>query len=70
MTPRLGSPEQQCLPLSLQSLAECFRRLPGLLIADVGVAHRRADILVAEKLLDLPQILSQVIEEDRGRGMP
>ena len=31
------------------SLAESFRRLPGLLVANVGVAHRG---LTAEDLLD------------------
>jgi hypothetical protein len=39
-------------------------------VADVGIAHRGADILVAEELLDFPKILSNVIEEDCGRGMP
>ena len=42
----------------LQSLAERLRRLPCLLIADEGVAHRGADILMAEELLDFPQIFS------------
>jgi hypothetical protein len=51
-------------------VAERFRRLPGLLVADVGVANRGADILVAEELLDFAQILSHVVKEDRGRGMP
>ena len=55
--------------LSLQSPAERLRRLPGLLIADMGVAHGGADILVAEQLLDFPQILSHMVEEDRGRAM-
>ena len=36
----------QRLPLSLQSLAERLRRLPGLLIANVSVANRCADVLV------------------------
>jgi hypothetical protein len=53
--------------LLLQSVAERFRRLPGLLVADVGVAHGGADILVAEELLDLPQILPHVLEKDCGR---
>ena len=44
--------------------------MPGLLIADVGIAHGGADILVAEELLDFPQILSHVVKEDRGRRMP
>jgi len=35
---------------SFQNLAQRLRRLPGLLIADVGVAHGGADILVAEQL--------------------
>jgi hypothetical protein len=38
------------------------RRLPGLLIADVGVADRGANILVAKELLDFPQILPNLIE--------
>jgi hypothetical protein len=54
---------------SLQSLAERFRRLPGLFVADMGIAHGRADILVAEQFLDFPQILSHLVEEDRGRGV-
>ena len=55
--------------LSLQSLAQRFRRLPGLLVPDVGIAHRGADILVAKELLDFPQILSHMVKEDRRRGM-
>ena len=55
---------------SLQSLTQRLRRLPGLLIADVGVADRGADILVAKEFLDFPQILSHVIEKNRRRGMP
>ena len=39
--------------ISFQNLAQRLRRLPGLLIADVGVAHGGADIFVAEQLLDL-----------------
>ena len=35
----------------------------------MGVAHGGADILVAEQLLDFPQILSHMVEEDRGRAM-
>ena len=54
---------------SLQSVTERFRRLPCLFIADMGIAHGRADILVAEQLLDFPQILSHLVEEDRGRGV-
>jgi hypothetical protein len=34
---------------SLQSVTERFRRLPCLFIADMGIAHGRADILVAEQ---------------------
>ena len=54
---------------SLQSVTERFRRLPCLFIADMGIAHGRADILVAEQFLDFPQILSHLVEEDRGRGV-
>ena len=50
--------------------AERFRRLPGLFIADMGIAHGGADILVAEQFRDLPQILSNLIKEDRSRGVP
>ena len=50
-------------------LTERFRRLPCLLVADVGVAHGGADILVAEQLLDFPQILSHVVKQNRRRGM-
>ena len=53
-----------------EGLAERIRRLPGLFIAKVGIAHCRADILVAEELLDFPQILSHVVEQDCGRGVP
>ena len=56
-------------PFSLQSPTEHFGCLPGLFVADVGVAHRGADVLVAEELLDLPKILPYVVEEDGGRGM-
>jgi hypothetical protein len=35
----------------------------------MGIAHGRADILVAEQFLDFPQILSHLVEEDRGRGV-
>jgi hypothetical protein len=59
----------ECRPLSLQSLTERFRRLPGLLVADVGVAHGGADILMAEQFLDFPQILSHVVEQDRCRAV-
>jgi len=51
---------------SLQSLAERVRGLPRLFVADVGVADGRADILVAEELLDFPQILSHVVKQDCG----
>jgi hypothetical protein len=54
---------------SLQSVTERFRRLPCLFIADMGIAHGRADILVAEQFLDFPQILSHLVEEDRGHGV-
>jgi hypothetical protein len=60
----------ECLPLSLQRLTERLRGLPRLFVADMGVAHGGADVLVTEELLDFPQILSRVIKEDRGRGMP
>ena len=53
--------------VSLQSVTERFRRLPCLFIADMGIAHGRADILVAEQFLDLPQVLSHVVKEDRRR---
>ena len=36
---------------------------------DMGIAHGRADILVAEQFLDFPQILSHLVEEDCGRGV-
>jgi hypothetical protein len=55
--------------LSLQNPTQCLRCLPGLLIADVGVAHRGADILVAEESLDFAQVLSHVVKENRSRGM-
>jgi hypothetical protein len=35
----------------------------------MGIAHGRADILVAEQFLDLPQTLSHLVEENRGRGV-
>ena len=47
---------------SLQSPTQRFGRLPGLLIANVGVSDRGADILMAEQLLDLPQVFSNVVE--------
>jgi hypothetical protein len=53
---------------SLQSVTERFRRLPCLFIA-MGIADCRADILVAEQFLDFPQILSHLVEQDRGRGV-
>ena len=56
-------------PHSFQNLAELLRRLPGLLIADVGVAHGSADVCVAEQLLDLAQILSHVVKQDRRRAL-
>jgi hypothetical protein len=54
----------------LQSVTERLRRLPCLFIADMGIAHGRADILVAEQFLDFPQILPHLVEKDRGRGNP
>jgi hypothetical protein len=39
-------------------------------VSKVIIAHGRADILVAEQFLDFPQILSHVVEQDCGRGMP
>src|SRR6478672_4213160 len=54
---------------SFQNLAQRLRRLPGLLIADMGVAHGGADILVAEQLLDFAQILSHVVKQDRRRAV-
>jgi hypothetical protein len=72
----LGARRLAAIPTSegptglLESLAERLRRLPGLLVAHVGVAHGGADILVAEELLDFPKIFPQVVEEDCGRGMP
>jgi hypothetical protein len=38
--------------------------LPRLFVADMGVAHGGADISVAEELLDFPQILSHVTDEN------
>ena len=35
----------------------------------MGIAHGRADIFVPEELLDFPQILSHVVEQDRGRAV-
>ena len=35
----------------------------------MGIAHGGADILVAEQFLDFSQILSHLVEEDRGRGV-
>ena len=55
---------------SLQSVTERFRRLPCLFIADMGIADRRANVLVAEQFLDFPQILSHLVEEDRRRRVP
>jgi hypothetical protein len=36
----------------------------------VGVADCGADILVAEQLLDFPQIVSHVVEQNCRRRMP
>ena len=54
---------------SLQSPTERLSRLPGLFVADVAIAHGGADISVAEQLMDFPQILSYVVEQDRGRAV-
>jgi hypothetical protein len=54
---------------SLQSSADRLRSLPGLLVADVGIAHSGADILMPEQLLDFPQIFPHVVEEDHCRGV-
>ena len=48
-----------------QGLAKRLCCLPRLLVADVGVAHSGADILVAEQFLDFAQILSYMIEDRR-----
>ena len=57
--------------------ADRLRGLPGLLVADVGIAHGRADTLVAEELLDFPQsfptLLSRTIcawLQPVGRDLP
>jgi hypothetical protein len=47
---------------SLQCLTKRLCRLPGLLVANVGVAHGGADILVTEEFLDFSQILSHVVQ--------
>ena len=52
---------------SLQSLAERLHGLPGLLIADVGIAHGGAIVPVAEELLDFPQIFSHLVKQNCGR---
>ena len=36
----------------------------------MDVADRGADIFVAEQLLDFPQTLSHVVEQNGGRAMP
>jgi len=36
----------------------------------MGIAHRGANILAAEQLLDFLQVLSHVVEEDCRRGTP
>ena len=36
----------------------------------MGVAHRGANVLMAEELLNFPQILSHVVKENCGRRMP
>ena len=65
----MSRPRRSVFEERSQSVTERFRRLPCLFIADMGIAHGRADILVAEQLLDFPQILSHLVEEDRGRGV-
>jgi hypothetical protein len=35
----------------------------------MSIAYGRADILVAEQLLNFPQILSHVVEKDSGRAV-
>ena len=60
---------RQCLPFHSKIWAQRLRRLARLLIADVGVAHGGADILVAEQLLDFAQILSHVVKQDRRRAV-
>jgi hypothetical protein len=58
--------EESLTSASLQRSAERLRRQPSLLITNVRVAHSGADIFVAEQLLDFEQILSHVVEQDRG----
>jgi hypothetical protein len=58
--------EESLTSASLQRSAERLRRPPSLLITNVRVAHSGADIFVAEQLLDFEQILSHVVEQDRG----
>ena len=60
LSPQKQSGQRQLPITSLQSLAERLRSLPGLFVADVGVAHGGADIFVPEELLDFPQILSHM----------
>lgn len=45
------------LRFHLQSPTERFRRLKGLLIADISVTDLGADAFVSEQFLDFPQIL-------------
>jgi hypothetical protein len=47
----------------LQSLTPRFCRLSCLFIADVGVADRGADILMAEEFLDFPQITGAAVAD-------
>jgi hypothetical protein len=47
----------------------CLCSLPCLFVADVGIAQSGANALVAEQLLNFPQILSHVVKEDRRCGM-
>ena len=54
---------------SLQSLAERLCPLPGLFVAYVNVAHRRAHIFVPQQLLNFPQIFSHLIKQNWSRGI-
>ena len=54
---------------SFQSQTQRLRRLPGLAVANVGVANGGADVLMPERLVNFPEILPHVIKRDRGRAM-
>jgi hypothetical protein len=56
-----GSTNRHTSHALLQSLTERLGSFPGLLVADVRVAHGSANILMAEQF---PQILSHVVEKD------